>query len=446
LSSTLAIRFLEGVKKLFVLLSALSKYEGSVDSSVYEDERSEAMLMLMEYLKETERHEMRINYINKLTSLHKSLGSHAEAGNVVLMTLGTSSGDILADITAAIETTDGSCPPLSSFDIQLLTSAMESFKLGNDWKKAMLLLDRLRKHYKDVTYEYNKLASVLEEQAVLYRHVHGQHNFYCSLFRVSFMGLGWDVSNCNKVFIYRGGPLESIMAFVARIKRKDAAVVVVQPGKETEDMKTKDNACYLQISSVKPCSLEMWQSGSNDDVKNTKNTVVGRAPPKHVTEYHLNFTTNTFTFSRPYRIKIWKGQKKEKSKNEFMDLWTKNIMLKTKLTLPSTTRRTEVIERREVIDNPLQVAVQAVRNKNIDLKERIGVANKLTERNAPQSFTMAINGTVDGKKVLVGWWGGGWCGALNLCCSLTLLFLFDVVFSFQHSRCEWRHCQFCALS
>ena len=92
-----------------------------------------------------------------------------------------------------------------------------------------------------------------------------------------------------------------------------------------------------------------------------------------------------------------------------MDLWTKNIMLKTKLTLPSTTRRTEVIERRELIDNPLQVAVQAVRNKNIDLKERIGVANKLTERNAPQSFTMAINGTVDGKNVVVG------CGgALNL--------------------------------
>ena len=124
-------------------------------------------------------------------------------------------------------------------------------------------------------------------------------------------------------------------------------------------------------------------------------------------------------------------------------------MLKTKLTLPSTTRRTEVIERRELIDNPLQVAVQAVRNKNIDLKERIGVANKLTERNAPQSFTMAINGTVDGKNVVV-----GWGGALNLCSSLTPLFVVGVVccllllfvFSFQHSRREWGHCQFCALS
>ena len=119
--------------------------------------------------------------------------------------------------------------------------------------------------------------------------------------------------------------------------------------------------------------------------------------PKRVSEYKLNFNVNTFVFSRPFRIKIWKGQKKEKSKNEFMDLWSKTIMLRTESTLPGTTRRTLVLNRREILSNPLENAVSAVRDKNKDLETRINEADQLTERNATQSFTMAINGTVDGK-------------------------------------------------
>ena len=80
-----------------------------------------------------------------------------------------------------------------------------------------------------------------------------------------------------------------------------------------------------------------------------------------------------------------------------MDLWSKTIMLRTESTLPGTTRRTLVLNRREILSNPLENAVSAVRDKNKDLETRINEADQLTERNATQSFTMAINGTVDGK-------------------------------------------------
>ena len=44
----LASEFLSGINELFDLLSTLSKYERSADSSVFEDERTASMLMVSE--------------------------------------------------------------------------------------------------------------------------------------------------------------------------------------------------------------------------------------------------------------------------------------------------------------------------------------------------------------------------------------------------------------
>ena len=128
--SDLAIRFLEGIKKLFVLLSALSKYESSPDSSVYEDERAASMLSLMDYLRVTNRTDMRIKYIKKLTSLHKSLGSHVEAGNVILMTLDTGS-----DSTETKNASPNTQNKMDRVEIQLTEAAVASFKHGDDWQR-----------------------------------------------------------------------------------------------------------------------------------------------------------------------------------------------------------------------------------------------------------------------------------------------------------------------
>ena len=466
LRSELPIRFLEGIKKLFVLLSALSKYESSPDSSVYEDERAASMLSLMNYLRITGRVDMRIKYVKKLTSLHKSLGSHVEAGNVILMTLdaedklsgsggdGDGSGEQKNALTGRVLTNT-----MSHLEIQLTEAAVASFKQGDDWQRSLQLLERLRKYYESISFEFDKLAAVLEEQASLYRQVHSNESYYCSFFRVSYMGMNWDDQNRNKVFVYRGGPLESIMAFVARIKRKEPSVSIVSPGKETPEME-QESACYLQISSVKPTQLEKW---NGEPVP-----VISENVPKRVSEYKLNFNVSTFAFSRPYRIKIWKGKKKEKSKNEFMDLWSKTIMLRTQSTLPGTTRRSLVTEVREIYLNPLEVAVNAVRDKNSDLENRINEADQLTERNATQSFTMAINGTVDGTLfvfVLVVVVCCCCCNGCDICfiahsfpslhviasCSFLLflvafLMLMLMVMCDDYSCCEWWNCKFHTVS
>ena len=120
------------------------------------------------------------------------------------------------------------------------------------------LLQRLRIHYEQGTFEFDKLAEVLEQQASLYREVQTAEIYHCSHFRVAFRGLKWDKEIANKVFIYRGAPLESIMEFIARIKRKVPECEMVPPGKETPEMDKDEEKCYLQVSSVKPAFKEVW--------------------------------------------------------------------------------------------------------------------------------------------------------------------------------------------
>ena len=69
--------------------------------------------------------------------------------------------------------------------------------------------------------------------------------------------------------------------------------------------------------------------------------------------------------------------------------------MRTEDTFPNVKRRFEVVETTEHYQNPLEVAVITVVDKNEDLKRRIEVAESLEGRTAEQSFTMAINGTVD---------------------------------------------------
>ena len=45
--------------------------------------------------------------------------------------------------------------------------------------------------------------------------------------------------------------------------------------------------------------------------------------------------------------------------------------MRTAVPLPTTIRRSEIAETKEIMMNPLEVAVRTVRDKNDDLKEKI---------------------------------------------------------------------------
>lgn len=354
----------------------------------------------MVYLKEKSRIDMYMHSIQRLRALHLGLGNYVEAAHVLLLAIDDASEEkkrldennrslVSSRSLLGIDTEwslVAKSPVLGIDEIVLIEAAISLYKKGNDWQSALRHLQRLRVHYEQGTYEFNKLAEVLEEQASLYRHVQTAEIYHCSHFRVAFRGLKWDKENANKVFIYRGGPLESIMEFIARIKRKVPECEMVSAGKETPEMDKDEEKCYLQVSSVKPAFKEAWDNHEPN---------FPSSAPKNVLSYRLNYNVNIFTLQMPFRVKVFHGKPKAKSKNEFMDLWSRTILMRTAESLPTTIRRSEIKEIKEIMMNPLEVAVRTVRDKNEDLKEKIAQADLLKVRNAPQSFTMAINGTVD---------------------------------------------------
>ena len=157
------------------------------------------------------------------------------------------------------------------------------------------------------------------------------------------------------------------MEFIARIKRKMPKCVMVPPNKRHQKW-MRYETCYLQVSSVKPAHKELW-----DDINSSPN--FPSCTPKNVVSHRLHFNVNTFTLQMPFRVKMFHGKPRRKSKNEFMDLWSRTLLMRTAHTLPTTIRRSEIVEVKEVLFNPLEVAVRTVLDKNNDLKDRIAKAN-----------------------------------------------------------------------
>ena len=146
----------------------------------------------MMYLKEKSRVDMYMHSIQRLRALHLGLGNYVEAAAVLLLAINDSSpfsedpsssknddaqGKTLSASSpiasllglekewSAISQT----PKLDMDEVVLTRAAIGLYKKGSDWQSALRLLQHLRVHYEQGTFEFDKLATVLEEQADLYR-------------------------------------------------------------------------------------------------------------------------------------------------------------------------------------------------------------------------------------------------------------------------------------
>jgi len=380
--------FLSEVKKLFSLLSVLSKF-GNKGNLEYEDEQTQAMLRLMAYLKKAQRDDMFVKYVERLKNIHRDLNNHSEAAQVLLMHA-TYPWQENKDVPAFVVNISATWPreSIENRRIRVFRKAIDLYALGKNWEKCLEYCELLRTFY-EREFMYEELSSILTEQAKYYLAIKKQERFYPTHFRVSFLGLSYPVDIRNKVFIYRGAPLESIMEFSSRLRHQFPTAKSVPPGKEKDEMKDSTDKLYIQVSGVTTAYSEEW----DNMMPAFRDSIIDP-----VKEYRKNCDVDTFWFPRPFRKnRERKAQMKARGEayNEFMDLWNKKIFMRTEDTFPNVKRRLEVIETTEHYQNPLEVAVITVVDKNEDLKRRIEVAESLEGRTAEQSFTMAINGTVD---------------------------------------------------
>jgi hypothetical protein len=79
--------------------------------------------------------------------------------------------------------------------------------------------------------------------------------------------------------------------------------------------------------------------------------------------YHLfiDADVNVFLYSRAFR------KNKDKSSNEFEDLWISNNFLVTKEKIPLYASRSEIIKRHETVMSPIENALKSITSKNREL-------------------------------------------------------------------------------
>ena len=135
---------------------------------------------------------------------------------------------------------------------------------------------------------------------------------------------------------------------------------------------------YLQIYSVKPSSKEEMEG---------KEKIINKRMPPLLQKYAMENNVNVFLYSRPFR-------KNKKSSNEFKDLWVCNMYSITEDAFPTIHRRSEIIQKLEVMVSPIDNALNSILEKNKELQQIVFKHENGTKENI-SPFTMILKGVID---------------------------------------------------
>lgn len=370
--SSAALRYVSNIKQLFERLSALAALP---KTDQYEDERTREMLGLLNYLSATRRDDMFIKYIFNLKDASLGMGLHAEAAYTLLV---MAEHDWASEPVIAYPKAGYPSESAEDRRYRAYKAAVDLMDEAQLWESALPLLRQLRDRAEQ-RFDYPGAAALLRRQADMCDKIAQQERFFSAYFRVTYFGRGFPQQYQNVTYVYRGNALESIMDFSGRITRKFPGAQVIAPGKEKPEY-AEETDLRLQISKVTPAFEEELEGHAHSFPEDM---------PPFSTAFETNNGRRIFYYSRPFR------KRKEKSANEFLDCWVNNTFLVVEKAFPTTHRRQIVVERRDVIHNPLETAVVTIRDKNVELKNKIDAMDTLTTRTTDQSFTMMMNGVVD---------------------------------------------------
>ncbi|GMH72801.1 hypothetical protein TrRE_jg3684 [Triparma retinervis] len=373
-------QFLKEIKQLFTLLVALAKFP---KTAAHEQERCFAYSQLMDYLLKMNRTENYTRYAHQMSQEMLGLGLNIEAGKALLLHANLLAWDD-AQLPDFRNENKEIFPAQASMQRKerLYVQAMQMFDKAQYWEGSLKLCEELNTFYINGLYDYDKVTNTLKKMADYYKSIKNTDRFYPSTFRVGYYGdFGPEFKNCD--FIYRGEVLESIGDFTNRIKGKFPAAtmlgVKIDAGSEHKDNTSGEQ--YLQISKVTAITVK-------SDWEKSGEWVVG-VVPRHARDFEGNNEVSEFYYSRPFR------KKKEKSENEFLDLWVEKKVLTVEEVLPNTQRRSKVVKVENIVVNPLENAVAEIVKKNAELREKFGAMKNLPDGAADNSYTMALNGVVD---------------------------------------------------
>ncbi|KAJ5077789.1 dedicator of cytokinesis [Anaeramoeba ignava] len=367
-------------KQLHRLLDYITQLNQFPNTPLFEDERAEALLQIIDYFKKTRKMYMFSKYSHYLCELHVKNKHFIEAANTLISVIEQLPwSDSLLEDEMKVGQFYYPKHSSSSRKEHIYMNIVELFDKGKYWEKAIQITNILRDRFQNETFEFIKLADILLTKSEMYQKIIDNERFFSSYFRVGFFGNGF-LNNSyfhNQEFIYRGGELEQLSVFMENIKKKFPSAQI--GSNDPTDEIIKGDGMYIQVATVVPsCQEEI----------NGKKKVLNPLMSERIQKFYQLDNINVFLYSKPFR------KSKEKSDNEFKDLWLKNTYLITDKSFPTIKRRTLVKEKIIVEISPVKNAIKSVQEKNHELQNLLKKYQDSDGSNI-SPFSMALNGVID---------------------------------------------------
>ncbi|GAA5832812.1 hypothetical protein JCM11251_005773 [Rhodosporidiobolus azoricus] len=354
------------------------------DSSPHD--RIISTLRLMTFIRGIGRSEIFIRYVQRLVAYHAALGNETEAGLTLKLHADLHEWSLTNFVDAL---PDLDLPRQTEFARKetLYLRILEHLGRGKAWETALDIAKELAHEYETRSFNYPRLAELLNLQAELYSSIAKSDRHFGNYFRVAFYGTRWPTSVSGKQFVYRGVGLETLGAFIDKMlnQKHPGAQLLKTSNIPPEEIQYGDSR-FLQITAVTP---EVDQASSllnNPDV------------PHYVRVWAQHNDVNTFSFTRPLSKD---SDGRSRSANDFTSLWTEKTVLICEDTFPTVLRRSEVVEIRLIEISPVENALKDVESKRHELTTLERRYRALAETESDKRkinsnpLSMALNGAVD---------------------------------------------------
>uniref|UniRef100_A0A8C4Q7C8 Dedicator of cytokinesis 3 n=1 Tax=Eptatretus burgeri TaxID=7764 RepID=A0A8C4Q7C8_EPTBU len=353
------------------LMERLLNYRDCMKGDDGEEKKIGCAVTLLNFYKtEINKEEMYVRYIHKLCDMHLQAQNFTEAG----LTL-----QLYAELIGWGERPLG---PFLHYPAQsewqrkelLFRKILHYLHHGKSWEYGIPLCRELAIQYEAI-YDYQRLSSVRKTEAAYYDSIVEHERLEPEFFRMGFYGKKFPFFLRNKEFVCQGHESERLESFSQRIMAEFPQGILLQQAGQPDDTITSSDGQHIQIFAVTPVpeNLELLRSV--------------RVPVRVKSFYKVN-NIRRFRHDRPF----YKGSRDKE--NEFKNLWVERTTLILKYSLPGISRWFEV-EKKEVVEvSPLENAIEAVDNKNMELRSLIAQHQEQRAYNI-NPLSMCLNGVID---------------------------------------------------
>ncbi|KAL9652523.1 hypothetical protein ABK040_000094 [Willaertia magna] len=387
--------FMNQTKLFMELVASVKKFTDD-----QEDQKTNALLRVMDYVGKTHQEEIYFKYIHKLAKVHENIKNYVEAGMSLMKHAEKLS--FMYDTMLPQLSEEYIAEPEYRRKERLYHQAIKYFDLGKDWERAIKLSRDLVPIYENKTYEYKKLADLLRLQGELFQKIADQKRFYSSYYFVGYYGKGFEPYGLkNKEYIYRGAEAERLVDFTDRVTKRFPNAEMLKPLEEAPEEKKEAEGQYIRVITVYPSS---YKEIENKCVNIQRNMTVS----KNISGYDACNDITVFKLGKTFR-----GHPEDKKMNEFRDLFTEftfyiieprtNDKLSqeitseielTGVTFPTMIRRKPILQKKKAVLEPIDNAVKNIEDKNIDLNELV-LNHLLDTKPDTKQLSMSLNGTID---------------------------------------------------